>query len=43
MKYKTRLLEQKLLKLGIFFPVVVLTGVRQSDKSTLLKQLLPLT
>lgn len=41
MKYKTRLLEQKLLKLGNFFPVVVLTGARQVGKSTLLKQLLP--
>lgn len=39
MKYKNRLLEDKLKKLGEYFPVVVLTGARQVGKTTLLKHL----
>lgn len=43
MNYKKRLLESKLLQLGAYFPVVVLTGARQVGKSTLLKHLMPKT
>lgn len=41
MKYKKRLLENKLMQLGQNFPAIVLTGARQVGKSTLLKHLLP--
>lgn len=41
MKYKKRLLEEKLQQLGKAFPAIVLTGARQVGKSTLLKHLLP--
>ncbi|OGT44739.1 MAG: GTP-binding protein [Gammaproteobacteria bacterium RIFCSPHIGHO2_12_FULL_37_34] len=41
MKYKKRLLEEKLRKLGTVFPAIVLTGARQVGKSTLFKYLLP--
>lgn len=41
MKYKKRLLEDKLGKLGAIFPVIVLTGARQVGKSTLFRHLLP--
>lgn len=40
MKYKTRLLETKLKKLGEHFSVIVLTGARQVGKTTLLRHLL---
>lgn len=41
MKYRKRLLEEKLKRLGDYFPVIILTGARQVGKSTLLKHLLP--
>jgi predicted AAA+ superfamily ATPase len=41
MKYKKRLLQDKLTRLGEHFPVVVLTGARQVGKSTLFKHLHP--
>jgi hypothetical protein len=41
MKYKKRLLEDKLARLSTYFPMVGLTGARQVGKSTLLEHLLP--
>lgn len=41
MKYRKRLLEDKLKRLSAHFPVMVLTGARQVGKSTLLEQMLP--
>jgi predicted AAA+ superfamily ATPase len=38
--YKNRLLESKLKKVGNHFPVIVLTGARQTGKTTLLEHLL---
>jgi hypothetical protein len=40
MKYIRRTLEPVLLKAAKEFPVIMLTGPRQSGKTTLLKQLL---
>ncbi|NCC50438.1 MAG: ATP-binding protein [Spartobacteria bacterium] len=41
MKYKERLVSDRLLSLIGYFPVVVVAGARQVGKSTLLKHLLP--
>lgn len=41
MKYRKRLFEDKLRRLGAHFPVILLTGARQVGKSTLLEHLLP--
>lgn len=41
MKYKKRLIEDKLIKLSQHFPVLVLTGARQVGKTTLLSHLTP--
>ena len=41
MEYKSRLLEQKLLRVAGHFPVIVLTGARQVGKTTMLQHLLP--
>lgn len=41
MKYKERLISEKLLHLTEHFPVVVISGARQVGKSTLLKHLFP--
>jgi uncharacterized protein len=41
MNYRNRQVERKLLELGRFFKVVLVTGARQSGKSTLLAHLLP--
>lgn len=41
MKYRKRLLEDKLRRLGQHFTTVVLTGARQVGKSTLLKHIIP--
>ena len=41
MKYKERLISERLLRLTEHFPVVVISGARQVGKSTLLKHLFP--
>ncbi len=37
MNYRPRLLERRLLRLAMYFPVVLLTGARQVGKTTLVK------
>ena len=41
MKYKERMVSEKLLGMVKYFPIVVVSGARQVGKSTLLKKLFP--